>query len=480
MRETPSAICVIGCGYVGLVAAACFAEMGHHVHCVDNDRARIDLLRSGGIPIFEHGLPELFSRHRNAITFTVDTEEGAEASDVVFIAVGTPQDRSGIADMSYVEAAISGLSRTLTKYKIIVVKSTVPVRTSARIRRLLERHRVDPACFDIASNPEFLREGSAVMDFLHPDRIIVGAESERAAQILARVYDPLVSGWYYEQPGALSGPRTAACPPPLLQTSPESAEIIKHASNSFLALKISFINAVSNLAEAVGADIEEIAKGMGMDSRIGSRFLRAGLGYGGSCFPKDVAAFQEDSAQSGVAFRLLDDIRNINESQRTVFINKVWEALWTPRGKRLAVLGLAYKGGTDDIRESPAIEVVHRLLSDGASIMAYDPAAMGKARVALPVSDKMLYADNLYEAATGADAALILTDWEEFKSIDLERLALIMRNPIVIDGRNLYSAATMVAHGFTYISMGRSDASPPHFRKPSPALPARQVLSETI
>jgi UDPglucose 6-dehydrogenase len=479
---TPSALCVVGCGYVGLVAAACFAEMGHRVFCVDNDQARIDLLRSGGVPIFERDLPELLSRHRNSINFICDIEEAAEASDVVFIAVGTPQDPTGGVDLSYVETAISGLSRTLTRYKVIVEKSTVPVRTSTRIRRLLERHRVDPACFDIASNPEFLREGSAVIDFLHPDRIIVGAESQRAAEVLARVYEPLTSGRYYEQPGALRGPRSAACAPPLLQTSPESAEIIKHASNSFLALKISFINAVSTLAEAVGADIEEIAKGMGMDSRIGPRFLRAGLGYGGSCFPKDVAAFQADSAQSGVGFRLLDDICNINDYQKKVFVNKVAGALWTLRGKRVAVLGLAYKGGTDDIRKSPSIEVVQRLLSEGAVIVAYDPAAMEKTQTVLPVSDNLSYAHNLYDAASGADAALILTDWEEFKSIDLDRLAQVLRYPIVIDGRNLYSAATMVEHGFTYISMGRPDASPQHLRKsclaaePSPEASLSEVL----
>jgi UDPglucose 6-dehydrogenase len=263
----------------------------------------------------------------------------------------------------------------------------------------------------------------------------------------------------------LSGPRNATCAPPLLQTSPESAEIIKHASNSFLAMKISFINAVSNFAEAVGADIGEIANGMGMDSRIGPRFLCAGLGYGGSCFPKDVAAFQIDSAQSGVGFRLLDDIRNVNDYQKTAFVNKVARELWTLRGNCLAVLGLAYKGGTDDIGDSPAIEVVQRLLLEGAVIAAYNSAAMERAQTVLPMSDHLFYADNLYDCATDADAALILTDWEEFKSIDLNRLSRTLKYPLVIDGRNLYRPATMVGHGFTYISMGRPDASPLHLWK---------------
>jgi UDPglucose 6-dehydrogenase len=307
----------------------------------------------------------------------------------------------------------------------------------------------------VVSNPEFLREGTAICDFLHPDRIVVGAGTERCAEVLKRIYEPLTSGGYYAQPGALPGPLSADHPARLLVTSTQSAEIIKHASNAFLALKISFINAVANLAEAVDADIEDIAAGMGMDSRIGPGFLRAGLGYGGSCFPKDVAAFHWVAQQQGVDFQLLQEIRNINETQKDIFFNKVLSALWTLRGKRLAVLGLAYKGDTDDIRESPAISVIKKLLEAGAIVSAYDPAAMERARAELPPSEKLSYAAGIYEAAKDADAVLILTDWKEFASIDLAQLNQVVRFPIVIDGRNLYKPQVMQDHGFTYVSVGR-------------------------
>jgi UDPglucose 6-dehydrogenase len=331
----------------------------------------------------------------------------------------------------------------------------VPVYTNEWIGRVLQRHGVPARDFDVVSNPEFLCEGTAVKDFLHPDRIVVGAGSDRAAQALRRIYAPLTEGAYYSTPGALAGQFSESKPAPLLVTSPQSAEIIKHASNAFLALKISFINSVANLAEAVDADIEDIAKGIGMDSRIGAKFLRAGLGYGGSCFPKDVAAFHWVAQQRGVDFQLLTEVRKINEAQREVFCNKVLSALWTLRGKRLAALGLAFKGGTDDIRESPAVDVIRRLLAGGAIVVAYDPAAQERAREVLPESDKMRYASDVYEAAHNADAVLILTDWKEFAEIDLHRLSEEMRFPIMIDGRNLYTPATMQEHGFTYVSMGR-------------------------
>jgi UDPglucose 6-dehydrogenase len=452
----PVSICVIGSGYVGLVAAVCFAEIGHHVLCVDNDEARVKILQAGGVPIFERHLPELLAKHRgHGVSFTADLGVAVEQSEVVFIAVGTPQGDTGAADLSFVEAVVSEIARSIDSYKVIVEKSTVPVYTNEWIRRVMNRYGVAPESFDVVSNPEFLREGTAVMDFLHPDRIVVGANTERSAEVLRRIYAPLTEGSYYAQPGALQGDCSASAPAKLLITSAQSAEIIKHASNAFLALKISFINAVANLAESVDADIEDIATGIGMDSRIGHRFLRAGLGYGGSCFPKDVAAFHWVAQQQGVDFQLLQEIRKVNETQREIFFNKVRAALWTLRGKRLAALGLAFKGDTDDIRESPAIEVIKKLLEAGALITAYDPAAMERAKEVLPPSEKLSYATDIYEAAKGADAVLILTDWKEFAEIDLTRLNQAVRFPIVIDGRNLYKPQQMSDHGFTYVSMGR-------------------------
>jgi UDPglucose 6-dehydrogenase len=430
--------------------------MGHQVTCVDNDEAKVKTLQDGGVPIFERYLPELLGKHcKRGVSFTADLGKAVEQSEAIFIAVGTPQGDTGAADLSYVEAVVSQIARSINSYKVIVEKSTVPVYTNEWIRRVLHRHGVDPQSFDVVSNPEFLREGTAVMDFLHPDRIVVGANSERSAQVLRRIYEPLTSGSYYVQPEALQGACSTSAPAKLLVTSAQSAEIIKHASNAFLALKISFINAVANLAETVDADIEDISAGMGMDSRIGPRFLSAGLGYGGSCFPKDVAAFHWVAQQQGVNFQLLDEIRKVNETQREIFFNKVRAALWTLRGKRLAALGLAFKGDTDDIRDSPAIDVINKLLEAGASVAAYDPAAMERAKEVMPPSENLSYEANLYEAAKDADAVLILTDWKEFAEIDLARLNQAVRFPIVIDGRNLYKPQQMLDHGFTYVSVGR-------------------------
>lgn len=454
--SNPVSICVIGSGYVGLVAAVCFAEMGHRVTCVDNDEARVKTLREGGVPIFEEHLPELLATHRGrSVEFTTDLGAAVECSEAIFIAVGTPQGDSGAADLSYVEAVVSEIARSIDGYKVIVEKSTVPVYTNEWIRRVLHRNGVDPKSFDVVSNPEFLREGTAILDFLHPDRIVVGAGTERSADLLRRIYEPLTGGSYYARPNALPGACSAQHPARLLVTSAQSAEIIKHASNAFLALKISFINAVANLAETVDADIEDISAGIGMDSRIGPKFLNAGLGYGGSCFPKDVAAFHWVAQQRGVDFQLLQDVRKINEMQKEVFFNKVLSALWTLRGKRLAALGLSFKGNTDDIRESPAIDLIRKLLEAGATVTAYDPAAMERAKEVLPPSEKIRYAGSIYEAAKDADAVLILTDWKEFAEIDLVKLNQAIRFPIVIDGRNLYKTQVMLDHGFTYVSMGR-------------------------
>ena len=452
----PVSICVIGSGYVGLVAAVCFAEMGHHVLCVDNDEAKVKLLRQGGVPIYEDHLPELLARHRDhSIEFSSDLGAAVEQCEAVFIAVGTPQGDTGAADLSYVEAVVSQIARSISSYKVIVEKSTVPVYTNEQIRRVLQRHGVDPHNFDVVSNPEFLREGTAIIDFLHPDRIVVGAGNERAANVLRRIYAPLTEGSYYTQPGALPGSCSQAHPAKLLVTSAQSSEIIKHASNAFLALKISFINAVANLAETVDADIEDIATGIGLDSRIGPKFLRAGLGYGGSCFPKDVAAFHWVAQQHGVDFQLLQEVRKINENQQDIFFKKVLSALWTLRGKHLAALGLSFKADTDDIRDSPAIAVIRRLLEAGASIAAYDPAAIDRAKAVLPPSQNMRYAESIYDAAKDADAVLILTEWKEFAAIDLAELGRAVHFPIVIDGRNLFIPQQMHDHGFTYVSVGR-------------------------
>src|SRR5947209_7342463 len=426
----PVSICVIGSGYVGLVASVCFAEMGHAVICVDNDEAKVKLLREGGVPIFERHLPEFLGKHLGrGVDFTTDLGGAVESSEAIFIAVGTPQGETGAADLSYVEAVVSEIARAITSYKVIVEKSTVPVYTNEWIRRVLHRHGVEPALFDVASNPEFLREGTAVSDFLHPDRIVIGVGSDRAASVLRAVYAPLTDGAYYRQTECITGDCSADRPAKLLVTSAQSAEIIKHASNAFLAMKISFINAVANLAESVEADIEDIAAGIGMDSRIGPKFLRAGIGYGGSCFPKDVAAFHWVAQQQGLNFQLLEEIRRINDTQRDVFFNKVRAALWNLRGKNLAAFGLSFKGNTDDIRESPAIDIIRRLMAAGAHIRAYDPASIERARAVLPQSDCLTYVDDLYGAAEDADAALILTDWSEFSAIDLPRLNRALRFP---------------------------------------------------
>ncbi len=455
-------IAIVGSGYVGLVAAACFAEIGHNVICVDNDESKIRLLREGGVPIHEEYLPELLERHRGGrLQFTTDLRAAAQTAQAIFIAVGTPQSQTGSADLSYVDAVASEIARSIDSYKVIVEKSTVPVYTNEWIRRVIERNGVHREMFDVTSNPEFLREGTAVVDFLHPDRIVVGTATERAADLLKQLYLPLTTGAYYQQTDAVPGPRSQNDLPPLLLTSTKAAEIIKHASNAFLATKISFINVVANICEAAGADVEEVARGMGLDSRIGNKFLRAGVGYGGSCFPKDVAAFRHVADLVGVDFGLLHEVEKINEEQKQRFFQKVRSALWTFRGKKIGVLGLAFKGGTDDIRESPALDIVKRLIEEGCIVSAYDPAAEERTKEVIPAGSTMRYVSDPYAAAQDADALLILNDWQEFAELDLDRLHYTLRYPIVIDGRNLYDAETMASHGFTYLSVGRPGLSQP-------------------
>ena len=454
-------IAVVGSGYVGLVAAVCFAEMGHDVICVDNDQRKVDALRAGDTLIHEEHLPELLGRYRNEkIRFMTDLAEATRECNAIFIAVGTPQSETGDADLSYVEAVACEIARSLTKYTVIVEKSTVPVYTNEWIRRAMERNGVARHLFDVVSNPEFLREGTAVADFLHPDRIVVGADSDRAAAVLSAIYKPLTDGSYYRRPNAIAGSCSETAVPPLLLTSTKSAEIIKHASNAFLALKISFINAVSNLCEATDANVQQVAHGLGLDSRIGPKFLRPGIGYGGSCFPKDVAAFRSVADQLGIDFNLLAEVERINVSQKARFVRKVRAALWTLRGKKLGVLGLAFKGETDDIRDSPAIELVKMLMAEGCSIVAFDPAAMPRTKEVVPEGRQMSYVEDAYAAAEDTDALLILTDWVEFRDLHLERLNKAMRYPIVIDGRNMFDPTAMANANFTYVSIGRPTAYP--------------------
>lgn len=452
-------IAVVGSGYVGLVAGACFADLGHEVILVDNDQAKLAALRRGEVPIHEKFLPELLNRHRGErLTFSDNLKEAARLSSAVFVAVGTPPTENGEADLSYVESVAREISGGIDSYKVIVEKSTVPVYTSEWVRRIILRNGADAELFDVASNPEFLREGSAVTDFLFPDRIVVGCDDERGAAVLRETYAPLTDGSYYVRPDAIPQPDRAVLPPPLIVTSTKSAELIKHACNAFLAMKISFINAVASICESVSADVNQVVHGIGTDSRIGRRFLNPGIGYGGSCFPKDVMAFRAVARECSYDFRLLDEVMRINEDQRQRFLRKVHSALWTLRGKKLAVLGLAFKGGTDDIRESPALFLVQSLLQEGSTITAYDPAAMDRAREVL--GSKINFASSPYEAAQGADALLILTEWEEFANLDLSRVREELRYPIVIDGRNLYAPEVMAAQGFTYYSVGRAAAHP--------------------
>src|SRR6202790_419519 len=447
-------IAIVGSGYVGLVAGACFADMGHQVILVDNDQQKVEALKNGQVPIHENFLPELLNRHRGrSLTFSDDLRAAVEASAAVFIAVGTPPTEQGNADLSYVESVARIIPSAINSYKGVVEKSTVPVYTSEWMRKIILRNAAAPDSFDVASNPEFLREGTAVTDFLYPDRIVVGADNERCASVLRAIYAPLTDGSYYQRQDAIPGPDRAQIPPPLIITSTKSAELIKHACNAFLAMKISFINAVASMCESVGANVQQVVQGIGSDSRIGPRFLNPGIGYGGSCFPKALMAFRAVARECGYEFRFLDEVMRINEEQRQRFLRKVRTALWTLRGKRLGALGLAFKGGTDDIRESPAILLVQSLVQEGCQIAAYDPAATRRAEEILTTGVEFVATP--YEAASGADALLILTEWDEFAILDLDRLHQQLKYPIVIDGRNLYDPEVMAAHGFTYYSIGR-------------------------
>jgi UDPglucose 6-dehydrogenase len=454
-------IAVVGSGYVGLVAAACFAEIGHQVVCIDNDETKVAALKRGETIIHEEFLPELLARHSGErLQFTTSLAQGLKDAAMLFIAVGTPPCENGEADVSVLDSVCREIARSVDGFKVVVIKSTVPVGTNKRIARALKRYGAQPSCLRIASNPEFLREGTAVTDFLYPDRIVLGCDCPHSSDLLSKAYKPLLDGSYAASNSAIPAPDSARIPARVVMTSSASAELIKHASNAFLATKISFINAIANICEANGADVEDVVEGIGSDQRIGGKFLRPGIGYGGSCFPKDVKALRAVAHESGYDFRLLEEVMQINEEQRAHFVRKVRQALWTLKGKRLGVLGLAFKGGTDDVRESPAIAVIHRLLKEGCRITAYDPAATARARAEFAEGAAITFAKSAYAAATDADALLVLTEWEEFAALDLERLRARMKQPILLDGRNLFSPRQMEKAGFIYYSVGRPEVIP--------------------
>jgi UDPglucose 6-dehydrogenase len=449
-------IAVIGSGYVGLVSAACFAEIGHEVITVDNDSSKIAALERGETPIHEQYLPELLARHKGRrLRYSTSLPEAVRSSDAVFITVGTPQSHTGEADLSYVEGVAREIAAAITGSKVIVEKSTVPVRTCESLRNSLYLNGAASEMFSVVSNPEFLREGSAVTDFLYPDRIVIGADDASSATLMQAIYAPLTNGTYYAEATRIPFEGYKHAKAPMVVTNAKSAELIKHASNAFLAMKISFINAVANISEEVGADIQQVCAGIGSDSRIGAKFLNAGIGYGGSCFPKDVQAFRAVAEQCNYSFGLLTEVMRINMEQHLRFLKKIRNALWTLRGKKLGVLGLAFKADTDDVRESPAIAIIEALVKEGATVKVYDPAGMPNAKRVLSAAG-LTYAADAYEAASGCDALLILTEWAEFGLLDLGRMRSLLKYPIVIDGRNLYNPEAMGMAGFIYHSIGRA------------------------
>ncbi|MBI3867974.1 MAG: UDP-glucose/GDP-mannose dehydrogenase family protein [Verrucomicrobia bacterium] len=427
-------ICIIGTGYVGLVTGTCFAEIGHDVTCVDNDPAKVKILQSGGMPIYEPGLAEMVRKNVDArrLRFTASTSEGVAHGDVIFIAVPTPPHADGSVDLSFIEKVAREIAGAMTAYKVVVDKSTVPVRTGDKVSETIKRYCKAKVEFDVVSNPEFLREGFAIEDFLKPDRVVIGVRSDRAVSAMREIYAPIHA--------------------PIIVTDINSAELIKHAANSFLALKISYINAVAVLCEASGANVVEVANGMGMDARIGRRFLDAGLGYGGSCFPKDLSAFVKISEQLGYDFRLLKEVQRINAGQMDRFVKKIIETLWVAKEKTIGVLGLAFKQNTDDVRQSPAIELCQRLIAEGAILRVHDPQAMSKAKAVLK---DVTYVDEMNDVAIGCDALVIATEWPEFRKLDLNRVKRELTHPILFDGRNLFDPAEMEKLGFVYKSIGR-------------------------
>ena len=427
-------IAIIGTGYVGLVTGTCFAEIGHQVICVDCDAEKVKLLQKGGIPIYEPGLEELVRKNVVAarLSFTNSTAQAVEQSEVIFIAVPTPPLPDGSVDLSFIEGVARDIAASMTSYRVVVDKSTVPVKTGAKVAETIKRYCKSRVEFDVVSNPEFLREGFAVEDFMRPDRIVIGVASQRPVPAMKEIYAP--------------------CSAPVIVTDINSAELIKHAANSFLALKISYINAIAVICEASGANVQEVANGIGMDARIGRRFLDASLGFGGSCFPKDLSAFIKISEQLGYDFALLKEVQKINAQQMERFIKKIADTLWVLKDKKIGVLGLAFKQNTDDVRLSPAIDLCHRLQKEGAILRVHDPKAMEKAKAVLKDAT---YVTDMNAVPEGCDALVVATEWPEFKKLDLERARKVMTHPILFDGRNLFDPKEMEQLGFIYKSIGR-------------------------
>jgi len=435
-------IAIVGSGYVGLVTGVCLAHIGHHVICVDNNAEKVKKLKAGHVPIYEPGLEELLKKYlkNRRLLFSTSIKSAAKKSTAIFIAVGTPSKKNGDADLTYVENVAREIALSMDSYKLIIEKSTVPAETGKRIDRTIRinlpkkfrKGNEITLDFDVASNPEFLREGSALDDFMNPDRVVIGVESKKAEKILREIYKPLK--------------------PKMVVTNINSAEIIKHASNSFLATKISFANALSQICERVGADVLKVAEGMGYDKRIGRAFLNAGIGYGGSCFPKDVDAFIRLSEKSGYNFNLLKEVRNVNKEQEVSFIRSIEDKLWIIKGKTIGVLGLAFKPDTDDMRNAPSIGIIEELQNEGAKIKVYDPEAAANAK---KIFKNITYCADPYAVAKGCDCLLLLTEWDEFKHLNFNKIATVMKQPLLFDGRNFYNDKNLEETGFEYHGVGR-------------------------
>ena len=430
-------ICVIGTGYVGLVTGVCLAEFGMNLICVDNDHQKIHLLQQGKVPVYEPGLEDLVIKNlrEGRLSFSMSIEEGVTSSLVIFIAVGTPSHDDGSADLRAAEEVAKEIGRYMDGYKVVVVKSTVPVGTCRRLRKLIQENQAQPIPFDIVSNPEFQREGSAIEDFMRPDRVTIGAESEQAIAIMKDIYSAL---YLIETPFVI--------------TSLETAEMIKYAANTFLATKVSFINEIANLCEMMGADVHHVAKAMGLDGRIGKKFLHPGPGYGGSCFPKDTRALSRMAKEKGYTFKILDSVIEVNEEQRKRMVNKIEEKVGDLRGKTIGILGLAFKPNTNDIRESSSIAIIQSLLTMGAKVKAFDPVAIEETKAILP---EVEYGKDAYDVASGCDALVLVTEWNQFRRLDLPRLKNLLKTPIFIDLRNVYEPHQMKRLGFNYCGVGR-------------------------
>ncbi len=430
-------ICVIGTGYVGLVTGACLAEFGMNLICVDNDRPKIELLQQGRVTIHEPGLEDLVAKNmrEGRLSFSTSVEEGVKSSLVIFIAVGTPSNDDGSADLKFVEEVAKEIARYMDGYKVVVVKSTVPVGTCRQLKQMIKDHQAQATPFDIVSNPEFQREGSAIEDFMRPDRVTIGAESEQAIAIMKDIYSAL---YLIETPFVI--------------TSLETAEMIKYAANTFLATKVSFINEIANLCEAMGADVHDVARAMGLDGRIGKKFLHPGPGYGGSCFPKDTRALLRMALEKGYPFKILEAVVRVNDEQKKRMIDKIEEKVGNLKGKTIGILGLSFKPNTNDIRESSSIAIIQGLLAMGAKVKAFDPGAMEEAKAALP---EIEYGKDAYDVAKGVDALVLATEWNQFRRLDLQRIKGLLKSPIFIDLRNVYDPHQMRQLGFTYCGVGR-------------------------